>query len=156
MADICGNSCPVGTVDLKILEESQCGSLKCSDRKEEICKECETCVWVPENTEHLIEAHCAARCPLPPSDSIGGWNKVLNNTIPNPPFPEPDPSEPDPGTVPSINEPTDEPIDEPIDSSNLNTIGIVIIAIVIIGIGIGGAVVFYNKNNKNKKKIGCI
>jgi hypothetical protein len=74
---ICAKSCPNGSVNLKDLETKNCGQTPCDKRTIDNCNDCETCTWIEEDTENLIEAHCSAQCPKP---SNNGWGVNLRNT----------------------------------------------------------------------------
>jgi hypothetical protein len=74
---ICAKSCPNGSVNLKDLETKNCGQTPCDKRTIDNCNDCETCTWIEEDTENLIEARCSAQCPKPPNS---GWGVNLRNT----------------------------------------------------------------------------
>jgi len=123
------DSCPNGSVNLKDLESENCGGTPCSSRDKSSCGDCTTCVWVDEDLDNLVEGHCSAQCPLPPSFSNKGWGFTLKETGSNPEYVE-QPVE-QPGEQPVDEQPTTTP--PPPDDSGIppTIIGLIIFLICI-------------------------
>jgi len=153
---ICGNTCPNGSVNLNSLESEACGELLCHQRDESSCGNCERCIWVPENTEALIEGHCSAQCPLAPNNDINGWGKTLNINVPNPEFIEPEITNPPKVTNPPIvtNPPNGNGNEGNGTEGNntLRNIGVGVL-ITVVAISLIGTGIYIYKKNKNKIEI---
>ena len=143
------SQCPNGSVKLKELESQNCGNTLCDQRNSEsTCNNCDVCIWIPEDLENGIEAHCSAQCPLPPQVEEG-WNVGAQNLTTDPPTQQPTDQPTEPPTDQPTDQPTEPPSTESIDSSiNIGVIVLGIIGGLLVGSGVSYlAYKYYKKPN---------